>query len=284
MTVIGGRIVGRWWLSLIIIAGAAALSVLIQGPATAVGVQEPSGAAVYAARCASCHQDFGEGVEGTFPPLAGNPSATVAEYVTEVITDGRTGSLQVGGVIYDTPMPAVNGISDAEIVAVVAYVTDLAGRVSDPAPTTPAPTEPAEPPSAERGRDLFTGGSSFSAGGASCSSCHTAGSVGNLSGPGLGPDLTAAHDTLGGDIGLGAWLSNPPSETMAPIFADRPLTDGEVADVVAFLADAPSQDRQSGPDRLLLAGVAGLAVLVLGMAIFWRDMRQTYVSKLRSNR
>lgn len=288
-----GRINGPRSLILLIIAGAVSLTLMLPAPAAVVDAQEisvaqvsfaqPSGAQVYADRCASCHQDFGEGVEGTFPPLAGNPSATVAEYVASTITEGRTGSLQVFGVVYDTDMPAVDNISDDEIVAVVDYVVEIASRVPEPA-ATPDAAEPTEPPSAARGRQLFTGGSRFSAGGASCSSCHTAGSVGNLSGPGLGPDLTSAYATFGGDAGLSAWLSKPPSKTMDPIFADRPLTDTELGHLAAFLADAPSEERQSGPDRLLLAGLGGLVALVLAMAYAWRDMRQTYVSKLRSNR
>ena len=70
---------------------------------------------------------------------------------------------------------------------------------------------------------------------------------------------------------------------MQPLFADRPLTDAEVADLIAFLGDAPNQDQPvTGFDRLTLAGLGGLAILLGGMLLAWRGMRQTYVERLRS--
>ena len=303
MSWIRGRLGGSAAIGLLVIVGAVALSLFLEGPASAAGTQSPSGAEVFAARCASCHQAEGQGVPGTFPPLADNPAAADAEYVAQVIAEGRTGTLKVDGVSYMTPMPAISAISDDEIAAVVDYVVELSGGagtevapVDDSEPETAqvdsepetAPVDDSEPEVApvgnsDRGKDLFVGSSRLDEGGAACASCHTAGSVGNLGGSGLGPDLTSTHTTLGGDVGLAAWLTNPPSVTMNPIFADRPLSEGERADLVAFLADAPSQKRPGGPDRLLLAGLGGLVLLILGMSVAWRGMRQTYISRLRSN-
>jgi hypothetical protein len=63
------------------------------------------------------------------------------------------------------------------------------------------------------------------------------------------------------------------------------MTDDEIADIVAFLSDAPTQSKPADPgDGLIYAGVAGLIVLIGGMAIAWRGMRQTYVDVLRSKR
>ena len=141
---------------------------------------------------------------------------------------------------------------------------------------------PPEPPNAASGKNLFIGSARFAHGGAACSSCHTAGSVGNLGGQSLGPDLTDSHDKLGGNVGLQAWLSNPPWKTMLPLFADKPLTTAELGHLAAFLEQAADEDRAGGPDRLSLGGIGGAIVLVAGMAIAWRGMRQTYVSRLRS--
>jgi mono/diheme cytochrome c family protein len=176
----------------------------------------------------------------------------------------------------------------ADIEAVVQYVVGLASQsAADPGTGDPADqdTDPTEPivPDVDRGHDLFIGADRFDNGGAACASCHTAGSVGNLGGPGLGPDLTTVFGTLGGDAGLTGWLGNPPSATMRPIFGDRPLTDSEVAHLVAFLEDAPAQERaNSGVDRLTVAGIGGVVALMAGMAMLWRGMRQTYVERLRS--
>jgi mono/diheme cytochrome c family protein len=241
-----------------------------------------AGAAVYSENCATCHQPGGVGVPGAFPPLAGNPNAADAEYVEDVVRNGLSGPIEVLGVTYDGEMDPFEGeLSDDDIAAVVAYV----GTLADSGATETTAPAAAEPGDVGEGRDLFVGSDRFAEGGAACASCHTAGDVGNLGGWSLGPDLDTAHDTLGGDAGLTAWLSNPASETMQPIFDDKPLTEEELADVVAFLGDAPNQSKPAGsPDVLILAGLAGLIVLIGGMAIAWRGMRQTYVDKLRSNR
>ena len=249
-----------------------------------IAAQDASGADLYEANCAGCHQVGGEGIPGTFPPLEGNPEATDTEYVAVVITDGKTGAIEVLGETYDSAMPAVGGLSDDDLDAIVGHVVELAGGESEP----DAPTEPVGPPESgdiDSGHDLFIGQDRFDDGGTACASCHTAGEVGNLGGSSLGPDLTGAYELLGGQAGLSAWLANPPAPTMTPIFSDRPLTDDEIADLVAFLADAPNQDRPSNDvDWFLIAGIAGLLVLIGGMAIAWRGPRRTYVETLRSKR
>ncbi len=271
---------------LIVLCGLTALT--IQSTAS-VGAQDASGADLYVANCAGCHQPSGEGLAGTFPPLAGNPAATDPEHVRTVITNGLSGPLEVLGVQYDAVMPAVGGLSDEQMTALVAHVVDLASGVDAPA-TPDEPSEPATPPPVaepptvgdiDRGHDLFLGSNRLDGGGGACASCHTAGEIGNLGGQSLGPDLTGVYQKLGGEPGLTAWLGNPASPTMQPIFTDKPMSDADIADLVAFLGDAPNQDRpNNSSDWLLLAGVGGLAILLGGMAIAWRGMRQTYVQTL----
>lgn len=281
-----------------LVALAALITAVTLPTTTSAGAQDATGADLYVANCAGCHQAGGVGIPGTFPPLAGNPAATDPDYVATVITEGRTGTIEVLGTEYSTPMPAVSGLSDEQLDLLVTYVVGLAGGDgaappddpgTPPEPTTPAePAEPAEPPAigeVGRGHDLFIGSNRFDEGGGACSSCHVAGKVGNLGGQSLGPDLTDVYQKLGGEPGLTAWLANPASETMRPIFADQPLSENEVADLVAFLADAPNQDRPNdASDWLLLAALGGLVILIGGMAIAWRGMRQTYVETLRSKR
>lgn len=267
---------------LVLISGLIGVATAVSGSPTSA--QDSSGADLYAAHCAGCHQAAGEGISGTFPPLASNPAAADADYVAAVITDGKSGAIEVLGVGYDTAMPAVGGLSDADVEAIVGHVVELAGDQTEPA----EPSEPAEAPTEgdiDQGEDKFRGRDRLHNGGGSCASCHTAGKVGNLGGNSLGPELTDVYERFGGQAGLAAWLTNPPSETMAPIFADRPLTDQEINDLVAFLADAPSQDRPNDDaDWLLTAGIVGLVVLIGGMAIAWRGPRRTYAETLRSKR
>jgi ubiquinol-cytochrome c reductase cytochrome c subunit len=246
--------------------------------------QSDAGAEVYSAYCASCHQAGGQGLAGAFPPLAGNPSAADVDYVTAVIQEGVTGPLVVLGETFDGAMPAISGLEKSELESVVAYVASLAGGQG----TTSTPPPSVEPPAdgdVDRGHDLFIGSNRFDSGGTACVACHTAGSVGNLGGRSLGPDLTNTFTKLGGEPGLTAWLSNPPAPTMRPVFSDRPLTEAEIADVVAFLADAPDQDPAADAiDGLLIAGIGGAVALIGAMAIAWRGMRQTYMERIRSRR
>lgn len=242
------------------------------------------GEELFASNCASCHQAGGVGLPGTFPPLVGNPNATDPAYVAEVISNGLTGPLEVDGISYDSAMPAIGALSGADLDAVVDYVVSIAGAEQA------EPTDDAEVVAApivgdsDRGHDLFLGSDRFDEGGPACAACHTAGEVSNLGGNSLGPDLTNVLDTLGGEAGFIGWMANPPAETMAPLFEDHPLNEQELADVAAYLSDTPNQDKASGPDRMLLASLIGTAVLIGGMAFFWRGMRQTYVERLRSKR
>ncbi len=281
---------------------AIAAMLFLQPTVRAAGAQSQVGAELFQQHCASCHQATGLGIEGTFPPLVGNPAAADAAYVEDVIRDGLSGPIEVLGVPYDADMPPAVALTDpGEIADVVQYVVALADRDA-PGPAADGTADPAADGTADsvsetdgdasgpivadpaRGHDLFIGADRFENGGAACVACHTAGQVGNLGGQSLGPDLTDAFDSLGGEAGLDAWLINPPSPTMQPIFADRQLSDGERADLAAFLGDASRQGRaDSDFDRLSAAGVLGLVGLIAGMALAWRGMRQTYVEHLRSN-
>lgn len=254
----------------------------IQGPpaagATATAIQPAEdGAQIFADNCAACHQAYGQGIPGTFPQLAGNPAATDPTFVESVIREGLSGPIEALGVAYNGTMPAVT-LSDSEVAAVVAYVATLAQAP----PVASSSGGAAGPPNSDRGHALFVGSTAFSNGGPACAACHVAGAVNGLGGPTLGPDLTHALDRFGGETGLVGWLSTPPSPVMTPIFSEKPLADQEIVDVVAFLAKAPDQAPTSNADFMTASGLAGAAVLFIGLAIASRGLRRTYVERLRS--
>ena len=93
-----------------------------------------SGEKIFAARCASCHQANGLGIEGQFPPLAGSEwvSADPA-VIANVILKGLKGEIMVKGVKYGTSA-AVNmaavPITDREIANVSTYVRQAWGNSS----------------------------------------------------------------------------------------------------------------------------------------------------------
>ena len=80
-----------------------------------------NGAALYATRCAACHQPTGAGMAGAFPPLKGDAVVLNADPSKQIDTvlHGLQGQT-VGGVAYATPMPPfANLLNDAEIADII---------------------------------------------------------------------------------------------------------------------------------------------------------------------
>ena len=109
--------------TLFVAAVAAALTMKISGGVSQAATSA-DGQAVFTARCASCHQQNGQGA-GPFPPLAGNSYVTAADtrdLITTVL-NGKTGPITVNGKQYSGAMPAWKGtLSGAEIAAVITYI------------------------------------------------------------------------------------------------------------------------------------------------------------------
>ena len=85
-----------------------------------------SGEKIFAARCASCHQANGLGIEGQFPPLANSEWVSAdPKVISNIILKGLKGEIIVNGKKYGTSA-AVNmaavPISDREIANVSTYV------------------------------------------------------------------------------------------------------------------------------------------------------------------
>ena len=239
------------------------------------------GEAVYATKCASCHQTGGVGIDGVFPPLAGNDRVADAAYVEDTIRNGRSGPLDVAGVTYDTEMVAV-ALSDQEIADVVAYVQTLAGGVAPPPTAAPEPATG----DATNGEKLYSGSKSFTNGGAACIACHAAGSGVFAGGSGFAPDLTDVYDRFGGEAGLNAWLASPASYpgAMGPVFEGKELTEDEIADLTAYLGSVSAEDPRGALDVVLFAalGGAGLLVLLGLMYLLIKGPNRTYNERLRS--
>ncbi len=96
-----------------------------------------SGAAVFQATCAACHQASGAGVPGVFPPLVGSPWLLGdAETPIRVVLLGLGGPIEVGGQLYQGVMPALGPqLTDAELAAVLSYARaswgNTAGEVAE---------------------------------------------------------------------------------------------------------------------------------------------------------
>lgn len=260
-------------------------------PAGSATAAADEGKAVFDSLCAGCHSIGGGKLVG--PDLAGLPDRVDRDWAErfilapqDVIASGDPIAKKLVDE-YGTPMPDV-GVTDAQIGPLLAFLGYQAAPAPKPTPSpapTPAPA-PAPRGDAERGKHLFTGAERLSAGGPACLSCHSVAGVGALGGGALGPDLTGSYEKYGGAQGLGSSLEAMTFPTMAPIFAGKPLTVGERADLVAFLAAAPTQERTAGAAGKLIGLSVGLAVLiVLAALVFWRrrltGVRRPLVSSAR---
>jgi mono/diheme cytochrome c family protein len=97
---------------------------------TSTAPAAPNGAAIFASRCASCHQATGAGIPGVFPPLAGSEWVNGdAKTVARILLLGITGKISVAGGTFNGTMPPFNNsLSDAEIAAVASHVRSSFGN------------------------------------------------------------------------------------------------------------------------------------------------------------
>jgi mono/diheme cytochrome c family protein len=100
-------------------------------PASAPGVaNQIDGEALFAGRCAACHQASGAGLPGVFPPLAksewviGN-----VDTLSAIVLHGIEGELTVLSQPFNGVMPPFKDqLSDAEISALVTYIRSAWGN------------------------------------------------------------------------------------------------------------------------------------------------------------
>jgi mono/diheme cytochrome c family protein len=96
------------------------------------GVAQVDGAAIYAARCASCHQASGLGLPGVFPPLAQSEWVEGdAARLASILLHGIQGELTVKGVAYAGAMPGFREqLDDASIAAVASHIRSQWGNAA----------------------------------------------------------------------------------------------------------------------------------------------------------
>ena len=80
-----------------------------------------AGKNVYEHNCAACHQMNGNGVKGSFPPLAGSDYLKDKRASIRAVVHGLREPITVNGEKYNGVMPAL-GLSDSEIANVLTYI------------------------------------------------------------------------------------------------------------------------------------------------------------------
>jgi mono/diheme cytochrome c family protein len=124
-----------------------------------------------------------------------------------------------------------------------------------------------------QGRAIFLGRQRLAGGGTACISCHSKHDTPAFGGGRLGPDLTNVYERLKGRTSLSAWLMAPSTETMQPVFKDKPITSDEIHVLTAYFESAagesPSEPSASRV-ALLLVGLVGAGAIVFGFDAIWK--------------
>jgi mono/diheme cytochrome c family protein len=99
------------------------------------------GKKLFNANCVACHQTAGQGVPGTFPPLAGSEWVVGSEdRLVRILLHGLSGPVTVKGAQYNNAMPAFGqgtgyNWNDEKVSHVLTYIRQAFGNTA--APITP---------------------------------------------------------------------------------------------------------------------------------------------------
>lgn len=256
---------------------AAALVVLLVSSAARVVAAEEQGKAIFEQRCQFCHSIGGGRMVG--PDLKDVSSRRDREWVLgfivapdAVIKQGDPIATQLVQE-YGSEMPNL-GLTLSDAQDVLAYIDTFSGAEPSPAPE---PTLVSAPETSEisadsnTGRDIFTGRQPLQNGGTACLSCHNVDGIAALGGGSMGNDLTLAYSTFN-EAGLSSILKSTPYPVMREAYLNKPLTDEEIADLIAFLRDAGSaqQKASSSPAVFIIIGIAGFLVILGIFQLVWR--------------
>ena len=88
------------------------------------------GAKTFKEICSSCHQSKGQGVPGTYPPLAGSALAQNADNSKpiRIVLHGFQGAIERNGKTYNGVMTAWAQLTDQEVAEVLTYVRSSWGN------------------------------------------------------------------------------------------------------------------------------------------------------------
>ncbi len=183
-----------------------------------------SGAQIFAAKCATCHQAHGQGTS-LIPPLAGNPDVVASDPTKMVTTivNGRSGALVVNGKTYNGMMPTWSGqLSNADIAAVATYVRSAWGNkatgVTEQQVAAAGPSV-----SAAVGASIFT---------LNCARCHQSNGQGTRTIPALAGNKTVTAEDPSGII-----TTVEQGRHLMPSWKGQ-LTSADIAAVLTYVRSA----------------------------------------------
>jgi cytochrome c2 len=260
------RLASLSWRSVVMLAAMAGLWAALPTAADAAGDAKAGGQLFQQKGCTACHT-IGKG-DLVGPDLKGvtekRPHDWLVQWISapdQMVAKKDDYAVKLLHQYHDVQMPNL-GLSATDVDNILAFLASpgAAAAASGPAPQTAS--APAVKGNSEIGKDLFTGVVRFQNGGPPCMACHSVSGIGALGGGQLGPDLTEVVKRYGGASAVDAFIAGTPTPTMKAVWGQRPLTAGDRANVVSFLAQAEVSQR---PTEAIwqLAGLAALGVVIL---------------------
>ncbi len=258
-----------------------ALAVLV---ATTPGLAraQDAGEEVFQSTCAACHTMGSDRLVG--PGLEGINDRRDREWLIsfittpdQVIASGDSIATRLLAE-YIVPMPNL-GTTRAQAEAVLEYIRGAASEAPSSAQEeSPAATEE----QVLLGQALFQGHTRLANGGPTCNSCHDVTHDAVIGGGILATELTTVFTRLGG-AGVRAIIGSPPFPVMQKAYEDRPLTEEEVAGLVAFLERADAEQGLHQPRdygiKLFGFGVVGAALLLGLYSLAWSGRKRGSVNQ-----
>ncbi len=199
------------------------------------------GKTIFGQQCASCHGDFGQGVEGVAPSLIGVGAAAVDFQVS-------TGRMPAKEPAAEQPRKPVT-FNPHQIRALAAYIGSLGGGPAIPSAADVSP----HGANAGLGQQLFV---------ADCAQCHNfAGAGGALTYGKYAPPLTKSTPRQMFE----AMLTGP--EAM-PVFNDTTITPQQKRDIIAYVTRTRSEPNPGGFSLGRVGPVTEGIVAFVGLLLF----------------
>jgi mono/diheme cytochrome c family protein len=251
------------------------------------GWAQDAGEQLFQTTCFACHTIGGGRL--VCPDLAGIHESRSQEWLEQFVMSSQTMikngdpdavalAADYNGIVMPDAVISEQQIRDLlNYIRVKSVALKSVGDENATAPVQPAPTAaPASPENIEKGQAMFQGATRFENGGAACNACHDVRNDAVIGGGILAAELTQVFSRMGG-AGVKAILGQAPFPVMQAAYADKALTDEEIAALVAFLEFADSEEYNQLPRDygigLFLSGIVGAAILFLFFGIFWRGRK-----------
>ena len=225
-------------------------------------------------QCSGCHT-VGGGDSGG-PDLKGVTERRAEEWLESIIIepDRMTKDQARQELIkkYGYEMPNL-GISHDDAIRIITWLRGGGGAAQAGAPSADEQPEVVVTPAlVAKGKALYTGQIPFAKGGAPCVACHRISSPEIAGGNLAVSNLSASYEKMG-EKGMRGALKALKFPTMKKIYEDRPLTEDEIASLIALYKDAVINKGAASTTLFPAYGAGAFVAFIAGLILYKRRTR-----------